>query len=174
MQVELEDQPAVTGQVDEQVHDTANIGYQEGLLLEEDTVEEQWRLCNNVMAAFNTIFQGYKNINEGFMTMSQLIDGTPLHAMGAILNDIQESAAKSAGYGGGIDEEEEGEAEEASEEVGRGKKKGREGAKRKKDRDNDDQKRKIRKRKTTPIKRETVDIQEDRFRKIRPIPRSDT
>ena len=54
------------------------------------------------------------------MAMSQLIDGTPLHAMGAILNDIQESAGKSAGYGGGIDEEEEGEAEEASEEVGRG------------------------------------------------------
>ena len=52
MQVELQDQPAVTEQVDKQVHDAANIGYQEGLLLEEDTVEEQWRLLNNVMAAF--------------------------------------------------------------------------------------------------------------------------
>ena len=61
------------------MHDAANIGYQEGLLPEEDTVEEQWRLHK---AAFNTIFQGYKNINEGFMAMSQLIDGTPLHAMG--------------------------------------------------------------------------------------------
>ena len=40
MQVELKDQPAVTEQVDEQVHDAANIGHQEGLLPEEDTVEE--------------------------------------------------------------------------------------------------------------------------------------
>ena len=163
MQVELEDQPAVTEQVGKQVHDAANIGYQEGLLPDEDSVEEQWRLCNNVMAAFNIIFQGYKNINEGFMAMSQFIDGMPLHAMGAILNDIQESAAKSAGYGVGIDEEEEGEAQEASEEVGRGRKKGREGAKRKKDGDNDDQTREIRKRKTTPKKREIVNIQEDKY-----------
>ena len=53
------------------------------------------------MSAFNTIFQGYKTINLGFMDMSKLIDGTPLNAMGQILNDIQESAARSAGYGEG-------------------------------------------------------------------------
>ena len=49
------------------------------------------------MSAFNTIFQGYKTINAGFMDMSKLIDGTPLHAMGQILNDIQESAARLGG-----------------------------------------------------------------------------
>ena len=87
--------------MDQQVHDTANIGYQEGLLPEEDTVVEQWRLLNNVMAPSNTIFEGYKNINEGFKAMSQLIDGMPLYAMGVILNDILKLAAKSAGYGGG-------------------------------------------------------------------------
>ena len=31
------------------------------------------------------------------MAMGQLIDGTPLHPMGVILNDIQELATKSAG-----------------------------------------------------------------------------
>ena len=53
------------------------------------------------MSAFNTIFQGYKTINSGFMEMSRLIDATPLYAMRQILNDIQESAARSAGYGEG-------------------------------------------------------------------------
>ena len=67
------------------------------------------------------------------MAMGQLIDGTPLHPMGVILNDIQELATKSAGYGGGIDEEEEEEAEEASEEMGRGGRRVRRG---KKNRDN--------------------------------------
>ena len=32
------------------------------------------------------------------MDLSKLIDGTPLNAMGQILNDIQESAARSVGY----------------------------------------------------------------------------
>ena len=113
MQVELEDQPRVAEQeqVDEQVQDTANVGYQEGLLPEEDTVEHQWRLQDKVMAAFNGIFNGYEQINKGFRALSQLIDGTPLHTMGKILNDIQESAANVVGYGEG-EEGSDGGAEE--------------------------------------------------------------
>ena len=42
MQVELQDQPPVTEYIDEQVQDTANVRYQEGLLPEEETTEEQW------------------------------------------------------------------------------------------------------------------------------------
>ena len=92
------------------------------------------------MAAFNTIFQGYKTINTGFMDLSKLIDATPLHTMGQILNDIQELAARLVGYGGREGEgitEDEGEVEEVIEKVERGRKKGREGVKRKKDKDND-------------------------------------
>ena len=131
MQVELQDKPPITEEIDEQVQDAANVGYQEGLLPEEETVEEQWHLRDNVMGAFNTIFKGYKMINTGFMNMSKLINGTPLHSMGSILNDIQESAARSVRYGGG-GVEDQGEAEEVSEEVGRGRKK------RKKTNDHDD------------------------------------
>ena len=101
IQVEIEDQPAIKGSVNEQVQDTANVAYQEGLLPEEDIEEERWVLRRNTMAAFNTIFLGYQFINKGFMDLSKLIDGTPLNAMGLILNDIQESAASSAGYAGG-------------------------------------------------------------------------
>ena len=88
MQVELEDQPPVAEQeqVDEQVQDTTNVGYQEGLLPEE---------------AFNGIFNGYEQINKGFRALSQLIDRTPLHTTGKILNDIQELAANVVGYGEG-------------------------------------------------------------------------
>ena len=93
IQVELEDQPPTVDEVDEEVQDAVNVGYQEGLLPEEETVEEQLRLRDSVMSAFNTIFMGYKQINQGFMELSKLIDGTPLHAMGAILNDIQDLAA---------------------------------------------------------------------------------
>ena len=155
IQVELEDEPPAVGNVDEEVQDAANVGYQEGLLPEDETVGEQLHLRDNVMTAFNTIFMGYKQINQGFMELSKLIDGTPLHAMGAILNDIQESAARSAGYGG--EEEHEGEAEEV-----RGRKKGREGAKHKRgDSDNDDTRCKISKRKVTPKKRDSTDVQTD-------------
>ena len=103
IQVEIEDQLPIVGEVDEQVQDAVNIGFQEGLLPEEETAEEQWHLKDSVMTAFNTIFQGYKSINQGFMELSKLIYGMPLHAMGAILNDIQELAAQSVGYdwGGG-------------------------------------------------------------------------
>ena len=90
MQVELQDQPPVTEEIDGQVQDVGKA-----------TVEEQWHLRDNVMAAFNTIFEGYKTINTRFMNMCKLIDGTPLHSMGNILNDIQESVARSVGYGGG-------------------------------------------------------------------------
>ena len=84
MQMELEEQPPVAEQeqVDEQVQDAANVGYQEGLLPEEDTVEHQWRLGDKVMVAFNGIFNGYEQINKGFRALSQLIDGTPLHLWG--------------------------------------------------------------------------------------------
>ena len=101
IQVETEDQPAIEGSVYEQVQDAANVAYQEGLLPEEDIEEECWVLRRNTMATFNTIFQGYQFINKGFMDLSKLIDGTPLNAMGQILNDIQESAARSVGYAGG-------------------------------------------------------------------------
>ena len=142
MQVELKDQPPVAEQeqVDEQVQDAANVGYQKGLLPEEDTVEHQWRLWDKVMAAFNSIVNGYEQINKGFRALSQLIDGTPLHTMGKILNDIQESTANAAGYGE-AEEGSDGGAEEgggeSSGEVGRGRKKGREGVKRKKGGDGD-------------------------------------
>ena len=136
IQVEIEDQPPVVEEIDEQVQDAANVGFQEGLLPEEETAEEQWHLKDNAMKAFNTIFEGYKSINTGFMELSKLINGTPLHAMGAILNDIQESAARSVGYGGG--KEDEGDTEEVVQEVGRGRKKGRKEAKRKKTNDYDD------------------------------------
>ena len=99
-QVEIEDQPPVVEEIDDQVQD-ANVAFQEGLLLEEEMTEEQWHLKNSVMSAFNTIFQGHKTINARFMDMSKLIDATPLHAMGQILNDIQESAARLVGYGEG-------------------------------------------------------------------------
>ena len=100
-QGEIKDQLPVVEDIDKQVQDAANIGFQEGLLLEEETDKEQWHLKDSAMAAFNTIFQGYKTINTGFMDLSKLIDATPLHTMGAILNDIQESAARSVGCGGG-------------------------------------------------------------------------
>ena len=124
IQVEIEDQPPVVEEIDEQVQDAANIGFQEGLLPKEEMAEEQWCLKDNAMAAFNTIFQGYKTINTGFMDVSELINATPLHIMRQILNDIQESATRLVGYGGG-----EGEAEEVIENVVRGRKKGRERAK---------------------------------------------
>ena len=95
IQVEIE------GSVDEQAQDVANVAYQEGLLPEEDIEEEHWVLRWNTMAAFNTIFQGYQFINKGFMDLSKLINGTPLNAMGQILNDTQELAARFAGYAGG-------------------------------------------------------------------------
>ena len=101
IQVEIEDQPPVVEEIDEQVQDVTNAGFQEGLLPEEEMAEEQWCLKDSVMSAFNTIFQEYKTINLGFMDLSKLIDGTPLNAMGQILNDIQESAARLAGYGEG-------------------------------------------------------------------------
>ena len=100
IQVEIEDQPAIEGSVNEQVQDVASVAYQEGLLPEEDIEEKHWMLRWDTMAAFNTIFQGYQFINKGFMDLSKLIDGTPLNAMGQILNDIQESAARLAGYAG--------------------------------------------------------------------------
>ena len=84
IQVEIEDQLPIVDEVNEQVQDVANIGFQEGLLPEEETAEEQWHLKDSVMTAFNTIFQGYKSINQGCMELSKLIDGMPLHAMGAI------------------------------------------------------------------------------------------
>ena len=149
-------QPPVVEEIDEQVQDAANVAFQEGLLPEEEMADEQWHLKDSVMSVFNTIFQGYKTINLGFMDLSRLIDGTPLNAMGQVLNDIQESAARSAGYGEGEgDVEDEGEVEEVSE-VGRSRKKGREGAKRKRkkttDNDDNDVTQKISKRKSTPIK----------------------
>ena len=76
MQVELQEQPPFTEEIDKQVQDAANVGYQEGFLPEEKTAEEQWHLRDNVMAAFNTIFQSYKMINTRFMNMSKLIDRT--------------------------------------------------------------------------------------------------
>ena len=100
IQVEIEDQPVIEGSVDEQVQDAVNVAYQEGLLPKEDTEEAHWVLRRNTMAAFNTIFQGYQFINKGFMNLSKLINGTPLNAMGQILNDIQELAARSVRYGG--------------------------------------------------------------------------
>ena len=100
IQVEIEDQLPVVEDTDEEVQDAANVGFQEGLLPEEEKAEEQWCLKDSAMAAFNTIFQGYKTINTGFMDLSKLIDATPLHTMGEILNAIQESAARSVGYGG--------------------------------------------------------------------------
>ena len=93
IQVEIEDQLPIVGKVDEQVQDVANIGFQEGLLPEKKMAEEQWCLKDSVMTAFNTFFQDYKSINQGFMELSKLINGMPLHSMGAILNNIQESAA---------------------------------------------------------------------------------
>ena len=98
IQVEIENQPPVVEEIEEQVQDVANVAFQEDLLLEEETAEEQWHLKDSVMSAFNTNFQGYKTINSGFMNLSKLIDGTPLNAMGQILNDIQESAARLVGY----------------------------------------------------------------------------
>ena len=67
MQVELEDQPPVAEQeqVDEQVQDATNVGYREGLLPEEDTMEHQWRLQDKVMAAFSGIFNGYEQRLQG-------------------------------------------------------------------------------------------------------------
>ena len=131
IQGKIEDQPSVVEEIDKQVQDAANVAFQEGLLPEEETAEEQWHLKDSVMSAFNTIFQGYKTINLGLMDLSKLIDGTPLNAMGQILNDIQESVARLAGYGEGEQGvEDNGEAEEVSE-VGRGRKKGREGQKEK-------------------------------------------
>ena len=41
IQVEIDDQLPIVGEVDEQVQDVANIGFQEGLLPEEEMAEEQ-------------------------------------------------------------------------------------------------------------------------------------
>ena len=94
IQVEIEDQPPVVKEIDKQVQDAANNAFQEGLLLEKEMAEEQWCLKDSVMSVLNTIFQGYKTISSGFMDLSKLIDGTPLNAMGQILNDTQEPAAR--------------------------------------------------------------------------------
>ena len=117
IQVEIEDQLPVVGEIDEQLQDAVNVGFQEGLLADEEIAEEQWRLKDSAMAAFSTIFEGYKAINTSFMEPSKLIDGTPLNVMGHILIAIQNSAARSAGYGEGEWEDEwgvegKGEAEE--------------------------------------------------------------
>ena len=96
LRLKIED--PVVEEIDKQVQDAANVAFQEGLLLEEEMAEEQWHLKDSVMSAFNTIFQGYKTINLPFMDLSKLIDGTPLNAMGQILNHIQESTARSVGY----------------------------------------------------------------------------
>ena len=70
--------------------------------------------------------------------------------------------------------EDQGEVEEVSE-VGRGSKKGREGAKRKKttDDDDDDRTQKISKRKSTPKKWETSDLQADSTLHVSPGPSHD-
>ena len=60
IQVEIEDQPAIEGSVDEQVQDVANVVYQEGLLPKEDIEEERWVLRWNTMATFNTGVPVYK------------------------------------------------------------------------------------------------------------------
>ena len=99
IQVEIKDQAPVVGEIDEQLQDAANVGFQEGLLPDEEIAEEQWRLKDGAMAAFNTIFEGYKTFNTSFMELSKLIDGTPLNVMGHILNAIQDSAARSVGRG---------------------------------------------------------------------------
>ena len=65
IQVEIEDQPPVVEEIEEQVQDAANVGFQEGLLPEEEMAKEQWCLKDSAMAVFNTIFQGYKTINTG-------------------------------------------------------------------------------------------------------------
>ena len=134
--------------------------------------EEQWHLKDSAMAVFNTIFQGYKTINTGFMDLSELIDATPLHTMGKILNDIQESAARSVVYGG-EEGEGEGEVEEVIEKVGRGRKKDSEGVKRKKDKDDDNSTHKISKRKSIPNKRDTTDVQKDSTLQASPGPLHD-
>ena len=154
IQAEIEDQPPVVEEIDDQVQDAANVAFQEGLLPEEKMAEEQWCLKDSVMSAFNTIFQGYKTINSGSMEMGRLIDATPLHAMGQILNDIQESAARLVGYGEGKGKVVWKRRERQRKLVRRSRKKGREEAKRKKTNDNDDNDRtqKISKRKSTPKK----------------------
>ena len=101
IQVKIEDQPPVVGEVNEQLQDAANVSFKEGLLPKEEIAEEQWRLKDSAMTAFNTIFKGYKTINTSFMELSKLIGGTPLNVMGQILNAIQDSAARSVGYGEG-------------------------------------------------------------------------
>ena len=176
IQVEIEDQPAIEGSVNEQVQDAVNVAYQEGLLPKEDIEEERWVLRRSTMAAFNTIFQGYQFINKGFMDLSKLIDGTPLNAMGQILNDIQESAARSAGYAGGgegIGEE----AEEVVQEGERGRKKGRsrERAKCKRANTDDkgDQTKNISKHKSKPQKRQTAHVLWDSSLATHPHPSHD-
>ena len=75
---------------------------------------------------------------------------------------------------GGV--EGEGEAEEEVSEVGRGRKKGREGVKQKKttDKDNNDRTCQISNRKkTTPKKWDTCDVQEDTTLKVSPGPSHD-
>ena len=104
IQVEIEDQLPVAGQVDEQFQDAVKVGFQKGLFPEEEIAEEQWRLKDCTMAAFNKIFKGYKTINTSFMELSKLIHGTPLNVMGQILNPIQDSAARLVGYGEREDE----------------------------------------------------------------------
>ena len=80
------------------------------------------------------------------MELSKLINGTPLHAMGAILNDIQLFRR----WGG------------AERRVGRGQNIKR--------RDNDDSTQKISKRKSTPKKRDSTDIQKDTSLQVSPGP----
>ena len=56
-------------EIDEQLQDAVNMGFKEGLLPDEEIAEEQWRLKDGAMAAFNTIFKGYKTINTSFMEL---------------------------------------------------------------------------------------------------------
>ena len=94
------------------------------------------------------------------MELSKLIDRTTLNVMGHILNAIQDSAARSVGYGEAEGEDEvgvegEGEVEEEVSDMGRGRKKDREGAKCKKttDKDNNHRTCQISKRKKTTKKK---------------------
>ena len=181
IQVEIENQLPVVEEIDEQVQDAANIGFQEGLLPEEEMAKEQWCLKDVAMAVFNTIFHGYKTINTGFMDLSKLIDATPLHTMGQILNDIQESAARLAGYGRGEGQdqgegiaEDEGEVEEVIEKVGRGRKKGREGIRVGKGlKEKRTVQAKFQKGNLHLIKRDTTNIQKDSTLQVSPGPLHD-
>ena len=77
----------------QEVADMASIGVVEGLIsgmLEPQVDEEKMKqkFCN----IFHTILEGYRMVNEAYVELWSVTDGTPLQILGKISSDVYVSA----------------------------------------------------------------------------------